>query len=58
MGATSTSGLFPPNDRKAMRCHQAVAFRYLDEQVFRYNNRKELDDAGRFELKIKLGGGK
>lgn len=25
-------------------------FRYLDEQVFRYNNRKELDDAGRFDL--------
>ena len=25
-------------------------FRYLDEQVFRYNNRKELDDAGRFAL--------
>ena len=23
--------------------------RYLDEQVFRYNNRKDLDDAGRFE---------
>jgi transposase-like protein len=23
--------------------------RYLDEQVFRYNNRKHLDDAGRFE---------
>jgi transposase-like protein len=25
-------------------------FRYLDEQMFRYNNRKELDDAGRFDL--------
>jgi len=25
-------------------------FRYLDEQSFRYNNRKELDDAGRFEM--------
>src|SRR5205809_5664891 len=25
-------------------------FRYLDEQTFRYNNRKELDDAGRFAL--------
>ena len=24
--------------------------RYVDEQVFRYNNRKDLDDAGRFEL--------
>jgi len=23
-------------------------FRYLDEQAFRYNNRKELDDSGRF----------
>ncbi len=25
-------------------------FRYLDEQSFRYNNRKEMDDADRFEL--------
>jgi transposase-like protein len=25
-------------------------FRYLDEQMFRYNNRKDLDDAGRFDL--------
>jgi transposase-like protein len=25
-------------------------FRYLDEQSFRYNNRKELDDADRFEM--------
>ena len=26
-------------------------FRYLDEQMFRFNNRKELDDdAGRFDL--------
>ena len=23
-------------------------FRYLDEQMFRFNNRKDLDDAGRF----------
>ena len=27
-------------------------FRYLDEQSFRYNNRLELDDAGRFEKVI------
>jgi transposase-like protein len=27
-------------------------FRYLDEQTFRYNNRKELDDAGRFTLAL------
>jgi hypothetical protein len=27
-------------------------FRYLDEQTFRYNNRKELDDAGRFALAL------
>ena len=27
-------------------------FRYLDEQAFRYNNRKPLDDAGRFSLVI------
>jgi hypothetical protein len=25
-------------------------FRYVDEQVFRYNNRKELKDADRFQL--------
>jgi hypothetical protein len=25
-------------------------FRYLDEQAFRYNNRKDMDDAARFEL--------
>ena len=25
-------------------------FRYVDEQAFRYNNRKDLDDAGRFSL--------
>ncbi len=25
-------------------------FRYVDEQAFRFNNRKELDDAGRFDL--------
>jgi transposase-like protein len=28
-------------------------FRYLDEQTFRYNNRKDLDDAGRFSLAVK-----
>ncbi len=27
-------------------------FRYLDEQAFRYNNRKQLDDAGRFSLVV------
>ena len=27
-------------------------FRYLDEQMFRFNNRKDLDDAGRFELAV------
>jgi transposase-like protein len=27
-------------------------FRYLDEQTFRYNNRKELNDAGRFTLAL------
>jgi transposase-like protein len=27
-------------------------FRYLDEQSFRYNNRKDLDDAGRFSLAV------
>jgi len=28
-------------------------FRYLDEQMFRFNNRKNLDDAGRFDLAIR-----
>jgi transposase-like protein len=27
-------------------------FRYLDEQTFRYNSRKDLDDAGRFSLAV------
>ncbi len=27
-------------------------FRYLDEQSFRYNSRKKLDDAGRFNLAV------
>ena len=27
-------------------------FRYLDEQMFRFNNRKNIDDAGRFDLVI------
>jgi transposase-like protein len=26
--------------------------RYVDEQVFRFNNRKDLDDAGRFNLAV------
>lgn len=33
-------------------------FRYLDEQAFRYNNRKELDDAGRFDLAVRQMVGK
>lgn len=28
-------------------------FRYLDEQMFRFNNRKELNDAGRFDLAVR-----
>ncbi len=27
--------------------------RYLDEQMFRFNNRKELDDSGRFDLAVR-----
>jgi transposase-like protein len=27
-------------------------FRYLDEQMFRFNNRKDIDDAGRFDLVV------
>src|ERR1019366_2935377 len=33
-------------------------FRYLDEQTFRYNNRKTLDDQGRFEAAMKNVAGK
>jgi hypothetical protein len=28
-------------------------FRYLDEQTFRYNNRKEMNDADRFDLGVR-----
>jgi hypothetical protein len=28
-------------------------FRYLEEQMFRFNNRKDLDDAGRFDLAVR-----
>jgi hypothetical protein len=27
-------------------------FRYLDEQTFRYNNRKDMDNADRFQLAL------
>ena len=33
-------------------------FRYLDEQMFRFNNRKDLDDAGRFDLAVSQLAGK
>ena len=33
-------------------------FRYLDEQSFRYNNRKEMDDFGRFTLALSRVAGK
>jgi transposase-like protein len=33
-------------------------FRYLDEQTFRYNNRKNMDDAGRFSLALSQVTGK
>jgi transposase-like protein len=33
-------------------------FRYLDEQSFRYNNRKDLDDYGRFRLALSQIAGK
>lgn len=33
-------------------------FRYIDEQAFRYNNRKEMDDADRFDLAIRQVFGK
>jgi hypothetical protein len=33
-------------------------FRYLDEQAYRYNNRKGMDDAGRFSQAIRLMVGK
>src|SRR5206468_7757115 len=28
-------------------------FRYLDEQMFRFNNRRDLDDSGRFDLAVR-----
>ena len=28
-------------------------FRYLDEQAWRYNNRKDMGDSGRFDLAVK-----
>jgi transposase-like protein len=33
-------------------------FRYLDEQAFRYNNRKDIGDAGRFDLAVRQMVGK
>jgi transposase-like protein len=33
-------------------------FRYLDEQAFRYNNRKDIGDGGRFNLCVAQGFGK
>ena len=33
-------------------------FRYLDEQMFRYNNRKDLNDSGRFRLAVAQIAGK
>ena len=33
-------------------------FRYLDEQTFRYNNRKDLNDGQRFQLAMTQIGGK
>ena len=31
-------------------------FRYLDEQTFRYNNRKNMNDYDRFRLASQIGG--
>jgi hypothetical protein len=33
-------------------------FRYLDEQAFRYNNRKDMNDGDRFDLAIRQVVGK
>jgi hypothetical protein len=33
-------------------------FRYIDEQAFRFNNRRDLDDLGRFELAARNVAGK
>lgn len=27
-------------------------FRYLDEQAFRFNNRQDMDDRGRFDIAV------
>jgi len=37
---------------------RSTLFRYLDEQSFRYNNRKDLNDAGRFLLALSRISGK
>jgi hypothetical protein len=31
---------------------RSALFRYLDEQAFRFNNREDLDDRGRFDLAV------
>jgi len=33
-------------------------FRYLDEQAFRYNNRRETDDSGRFAAAVRQAVGR
>jgi hypothetical protein len=33
-------------------------FRYVDEQAFRFNNRKDMNDAGRFSLAVSQVTGK
>jgi hypothetical protein len=33
-------------------------FRYVDEQAFRYNNRKDMNDGGRFTAAMKQIAGK
>jgi hypothetical protein len=38
---------FVENPSKELPFH---LFRYLDEQTFRYNNRKDMNDSHRFEL--------
>jgi hypothetical protein len=31
---------------------RSICFRYLDEQSFRYNNRKDIGDQGRFDKRL------
>jgi hypothetical protein len=59
-GRVHTNGVenfWPPLKRGISGTYVSVEpfhlFRYLDEQSFRYNNRKDVGDQGRFELAMR-----